>query len=74
MHLLASSTMVWDPPLITIVTALLTWQSSITINLLFSVPNEDSLTTLALPNFSLLISENLGIILPPVAKAINSIS
>jgi len=47
---------------------------SITIIFSCVVPNEISLTVSALPSFSGVISLNLGIILPPVAIAINSIS
>ena len=73
-HRLASSTIIDEPPLTKIVTAFFLGQSSITIIFWFFVPTVISLITRALPNFSFLISEKLFIILPPVAKAICSIS
>lgn len=59
------------PPLINIVTALEFWHSSITNILSLVVPNCNSLTIPAFPNFSFVNSSNLGTILPPVAMAIN---
>jgi hypothetical protein len=56
------------------VTALQFEQSSITNIFYYPVPNWIYLILPALPNFYAVISSNLGIILAPVAIAINSIS
>lgn len=73
-HLLASSQIVLLPPLIRIVIAFDLEQSEINITLSLVVPKEISLIDPAFPNFSGVISSNLGMILPPVAIAISSIS
>lgn len=59
------------PPRINIVTAREFLHSSITNILSLVVPKESSLTFPAYPNFSLETSSKRGMILPPVAIAIN---
>jgi hypothetical protein len=56
------------------VTALEAAHFSMTIILSVVVPNSNSLTDSASPNLADVISWNLGMILPPVARAINSMS
>ena len=59
------------PPLINIVTARVFLHSSMTNMRSLVVPNDNSLTMPAWPNFSDVSSENRGTIRPPVAIAIN---
>ena len=59
------------PPRIKMVTARELWHSSITNILSLVVPKLSSFTSPAFPSFSVVSSENLGTILPPVAIAIS---
>ena len=72
--LVASSTIILDPPRIKTVTALQFEHSSTTSIFSSPVPKWSSLILPAFPNFSAVTSSNLGMILAPVAIATSSMS
>ena len=71
---LASLMIILFPPLMKMVTALKFLHCSMTSILSLVVPNEISFTGSAKPSFSAMSTENLGMMWPPVAMAINSVS